>query len=66
MNMDIEEIFALSRVVSREELDSSFQTFYSNEKEYQHIKTDILKHELIKEWKELLCNALIAMKKVII
>ena len=32
MNMDIEEIFALSRVVSQEELDSSFQTFYSNEK----------------------------------
>ncbi|MCQ6520961.1 hypothetical protein NPX90_05390 [Bacillus paranthracis] len=54
MNMDIEEIFALSQVESQEELDSSFQTFYSNEKEYQHIKTDILNHALIKEWKGLL------------
>ncbi|BCD24387.1 hypothetical protein BC30090_3284 [Bacillus cereus] len=63
MNMDIEEIFALSRVVSQEELDSSFQTFYSNEKEYQHIKTDILKHELIKEWKELLLQCFDSYEK---
>ncbi|EJR17887.1 hypothetical protein LKL81_24275 [Bacillus paranthracis] len=63
MNMDIEEIFTLSQVESQEEVDSSFHVFYSNEKEYQNIKTDILKHELIKEWRGLLSQCFDSYEK---
>ncbi|WP_217582040.1 hypothetical protein [Lysinibacillus sp. GbtcB16] len=54
MNMDIEEIFELSQIEDKAVIDSSFQTFYSKEKEFQFIKTNILEHELINGWKELL------------
>ncbi|PGW22242.1 hypothetical protein [Bacillus cereus] len=54
MNMDIEEIFELSQIEDKAVIDSSFQTFYSKEKEFQFIKTNILEYELINGWKELL------------
>ncbi|MDC2866500.1 hypothetical protein [Bacillus sp. BP-3] len=54
MNMTPGEVIGLSQIEDQDELDSVLYDFYSNEKEYQHIKRIVLEHELVNDWKELL------------
>ncbi|HEF1906173.1 hypothetical protein [Bacillus thuringiensis] len=54
MSMTPGETIGVSEIEDQDELDSTFLEFYSNKKEFQFIKTNILEHELTKEWRELL------------
>ncbi|EJV57008.1 hypothetical protein [Bacillus cereus] len=54
MNMTPSEIIGLSQIEEQDELDSALFDFHSNEKEYQHLKTIILEHELTNDWEKLL------------
>ncbi|PGV79306.1 hypothetical protein [Bacillus cereus] len=54
MNMTPGETIGISDIEGQDELDSAFLSFYSKEEEFQFIKTQILEHELTKEWGVLL------------
>ena len=54
MNMTPGETIGISEIEGQDELDSTFLSFYSKEEEFQFIKTQILEHELTKEWGVLL------------
>ncbi|MEW4206365.1 hypothetical protein Q0O28_26410 [Bacillus thuringiensis] len=54
MNMTPGETIGISDIEGQDELDSTFLSFYSKEEEFQFIKTQILEHELTKEWGVLL------------
>ncbi|QEL71768.1 MULTISPECIES: hypothetical protein [unclassified Bacillus cereus group] len=54
MNMTPGETIGISEIEGQDELDSTFLSFYSKEEEFQFIKTQILEHELTKEWEVLL------------
>ncbi|WP_369899768.1 hypothetical protein [Bacillus manliponensis] len=54
MNMTPGEVIGVSQIEDQNELDSALFDFYSNEKEYRHLKTTILEHELTNDWESLL------------
>ncbi|MCM3767747.1 hypothetical protein [Neobacillus niacini] len=54
MNMTPAETVGISKIGSLEELDKAFDVYYSTGNEYEHIKKDILEHDFVKNWRELL------------
>ncbi|AFQ13849.1 hypothetical protein P9Y62_15960 [Bacillus thuringiensis] len=63
MNMTPGETIGLSEIADQDELDLTLLDFYSKDEEFEFIKTNILGHELTKEWRELLIQCFDSYEK---